>query len=236
MNSKLVQQIRQNFEAKSTEELLKTWEENDKEQYSEEAFEAVKQLLLERDITIPPQKIRVESVKATLNQICPLCRKEKHMGKKAKPLYGHLVCKICHHAFESRRQLAYAVDIILYWVCFGILLYVTPLGELSEDTMPLLVFLLSLIFILKDGFSGSSPGKAIMGLQVADKTTGQPIGFMTSFKRNLPLIIPPMVFIVAFQLHKGNRIGDGWANTRVIWKKYRDKVPFTTEEVNHSPA
>ncbi|NCO68443.1 MAG: hypothetical protein COY75_01580 [Nitrospirae bacterium CG_4_10_14_0_8_um_filter_41_23] len=56
MNLKLIQQIHSNMESKSTEELLKIWEGNNKEQYSEEAFEAIKQLLIERGAALPPQK------------------------------------------------------------------------------------------------------------------------------------------------------------------------------------
>lgn len=160
-----------------------------------------------------------------IEQTCPLCGKDKHMGKKAKPLYGHLICRKCYYAFANRRQFAFAVDIILWNVCLVIVL---GLAGLSGDAIQDLTFLLFPIFCMKDGFSGSSLGKAMMGVQVIDKTSGQPSGFGASFKRNLPLIIPFMLLIVAFQLCKGNRIGDGWSNTRVIWKKYRNSIPFTT--------
>lgn len=36
-----------------------------------------------------------------------------------------------------------------------------------------------------------------------------------------------VILLVAFQLREGHRIGDGWAGTRVIWKEYRDRAPFT---------
>jgi len=163
-----------------------------------------------------------------VDQTCPLCGKDKHMGKKAKLLYGHLVCRKCYRDFATRRQSAFIVDIILWNVC---LIIVLGLAGLFRDAIQGLALPLSPIFCLKDGFSGSSPGKAIVGVQVVDKTTGAPIGFGASFKRNLPLIIPFVPLIVLFQLHKGNRIGDGWANTRVIWKKYRDKAPFMISNV-----
>lgn len=54
MDEKLIEQIRENIKSKSTEELLKIWKENDREQYSEEAFEAVKQILEERKRTVRP--------------------------------------------------------------------------------------------------------------------------------------------------------------------------------------
>jgi uncharacterized RDD family membrane protein YckC len=170
---------------------------------------------------------------------CPLCRKHENMGKKAKPLYNYLVCKKCKNSFADRRAIAYVIDITLLSVCSGIVLglvatFVGPSGGVIYGLgffrliYGLVFFLLFLpLFLMKDGFSGSSPGKAMMGVQVVVETTGQPIGFEESFKRNLPLIFPVVPFIAAFQLDKGNRIGDGWANTRVIWKKYRDKTPFT---------
>ncbi|MFB3851398.1 MAG: RDD family protein [Acidobacteriota bacterium] len=154
-----------------------------------------------------------------VNQTCPLCGRDKHM----KLLYGHLVCRKCYYAFASRRQLAFAVDIILWVFCLGIISF---LEGLSEETIRVLVYLLFPIFCLKDGFSGFSPGKKMMGVQVVDEIIGKPVGFDPSFKRNLPLIIPLMPLIVAFELPKGKRIGDGWARTRVIWKKYKDKAPF----------
>ena len=42
MDKKLVEDIRKNMESKSTDELLKIWKENNREQYSGAAFEAVK--------------------------------------------------------------------------------------------------------------------------------------------------------------------------------------------------
>jgi len=63
MDEKLVQQIRKNIEPKETEELINIWEENDREAYSEEAFEAIKQVLLERVSELPSQKIVQESSK-----------------------------------------------------------------------------------------------------------------------------------------------------------------------------
>ena len=163
------------------------------------------------------------------DQICPLCGEDEHMGKKAKLLYGHLVCKKCYDAFYYRRGFAFAVDFILWNVC---LVIVSVLVALSSDALQGLALLALLLVVptlyLKDGFSGFSPGKAMMGIQVVDEMSGQPIGFGASFKRNLPLIITFMPLIFAAQLYQGGyRIGDTWANTRVIWKKYRDKTPFT---------
>jgi uncharacterized RDD family membrane protein YckC len=154
---------------------------------------------------------------------CPLCGKNKHMKKKTRHLYEHAVCKKCYYGFAIRRQFAFAIDITVWSCC---LIVIQRLAILSDYTpMPLLF----LIFCFKDGFLGYSLGKAMMGVQVVDTATGRPCDFMASFKRNILLIIPFMDLYVAFQLCDGPRIGDGWSNTGVIWKKHADKVPFLLE-------
>lgn len=55
MDSQIVQRIRETMQAKSTDELLRIWEENDRGQYSDEAFEAVTQVLTGRGESLPPQ-------------------------------------------------------------------------------------------------------------------------------------------------------------------------------------
>lgn len=59
MNQKLVKDIARNMQMKSTEELMSLYVENDRGQYSEEAFEAMRQILAERQQPIPAQKERV---------------------------------------------------------------------------------------------------------------------------------------------------------------------------------
>lgn len=81
-------------------------------------------------------------------------------------------------------------------------------------------------FMMKDGFGGYSPGKALTGVQTLDVRTGQPIGLGASLKRNLPIAIPFVPLVIAVQMMKGPRLGDRWANTRVIWKKYAASPVF----------
>lgn len=103
--------------------------------------------------------------------------------------------------------------------------------------------LMNAIFACKDGFNGHSPFKAAFGVQTITADTHEPIGFGRSFKRNLPhlaiimgvsyvpfaggLISLIVYLVVASQLCKGPRIGDGWANTKVIWKKYAHHPIFS---------
>lgn len=162
---------------------------------------------------------------------CPVCGRDRWMGTKAKMLYGQPVCSKCHSAFANRRQAAFVVDTIIY----GLVLTVafTLAGVSDADTVRGTAFLLFPVFGLKDGFRGSSPGKALLGVQVVDERTGQPGGFGGAFKRNLILIVPFVPLIIAFTLGSGKRWGDSWAKTRVIWKKYRDRAPFA---VTPAPA
>ena len=80
------------------------------------------------------------------------------------------------------------------------------------------------IFFCKDSFRGHSPGKWVCGVRVVDRDRGEPIGLAGSFKRNLPLLIP---LVVAFLLQKGHRLGDGWAKSKVVWKRYANHPVFT---------
>lgn len=45
--------IKENFEKKTSEELISIWEEQDKEQYSDTAFQVAKELLIDRGILLP---------------------------------------------------------------------------------------------------------------------------------------------------------------------------------------
>ncbi len=49
MNKKLIKQIRKKMKSKTTEELTQILKENDRDQYSEEAFEAIGQILEVRE-------------------------------------------------------------------------------------------------------------------------------------------------------------------------------------------
>lgn len=88
-------------------------------------------------------------------------------------------------------------------------------------------FVVNLLFLFKDGFAGYSIGRCLFGIRVVDRRTSGSIGFMQSFKRNLLLILPFLVgHLAAGANRKGFRLGDGWANTRVIWLRYRDSPVF----------
>lgn len=55
MNNSLKEQIYRNMNLKDTEELLELWQENDRVEWSETAFDVMKEILIERLGEIPPQ-------------------------------------------------------------------------------------------------------------------------------------------------------------------------------------
>lgn len=163
---------------------------------------------------------------------CPLCGDAKKMGNKARKLYDVWVCRRCGNGQINRRHFAYVLDVLIMYVAILFVLgflagIVGAVGRADVSgiaaVMPYVAWGL---FLLKDGFNGHSLGKSMLGLQVIDVDSGQGAGFGASFKRNLPLLIPVVPLIVAIQLNRGPRWGDGWANTRVVWKKYRGRGPF----------
>ncbi len=173
---------------------------------------------------------------------CELCHQRPAWKK---PLYGYPVCKKCYYRFVNRRQLAFIVDSLL-WLAVA-----SPIGFLigmqlerwvtTDLAMELAIapvaLLLNCVFIMKDGFNGQSPGKWLTDVQVLDGATGRPISFGASFKRNAVLLVGAIPIVgglaslvilitIAIQMSKGYRIGDRFANTRVIWKRYARSSVF----------
>jgi uncharacterized RDD family membrane protein YckC len=123
------------------------------------------------------------------------------------------VCDACTSELTRRRILAFLVDVTI-WVVLNVIVSLA-LGAVQA---PWLIgwVLVWLTFFCKDGFSGYSPGKYVFGLRVIDATTGHPADYIDSFRRNIPFFFPFLGLIMVFQLSKGIRWGDGWANTRVV--------------------
>ena len=163
--------------------------------------------------------------KLTQSNECPLCGREPKKWLKLNHVY---VCKRCRTKFLSRRQFAFLIDILLYnflvyplVVYAGTALLARNLGSVAPG-FPWVFVTLPIawaILLCKDGFGGMSPGKKICGVQVVDIETREPTGFLCSFKRNLPLLIPLVgLLVIAFRMANGRRWGDGWARTVVIWQ------------------
>jgi uncharacterized RDD family membrane protein YckC len=146
-------------------------------------------------------------------------------------LYEYWVCRKCSNGMANRRQFAWLLDVMALWVVLFMIAFVVGAvgGAARADVSgvaAVLPWLLYGAWLLKDGFGGHSPGKSAMGLQVVDIDTGQGADFGASFKRNLPMLIPFAPLVAAFQMSRGPRLGDGWANTRVVWKKHQGRGPF----------
>jgi uncharacterized RDD family membrane protein YckC len=157
--------------------------------------------------------------------VCALC------GARPSPeetfiLYGIDVCVDCRWALSKRRQAAFVVDVALFAATGFVseFLYHAAGGgpELPGWAGPVLL----LLFLLKDGCRGMSPGKWLFGVQVLDEVTLRPAGAWASLKRNLVFLLSVIgVFLVAMDVHRGRRWGDGWAGTAVIWRRYADRMP-----------
>ena len=165
------------------------------------------------------------------NGPCPLCGETKDMGARAREVYDYWICRKCSGGMVNRRQLAWVLDVlVLYVVLFMVAFAVGAVGSVAQADVSAMIAVLPWLlyagWLFKDGFNGHSLGKAAMGLQVVDNDTRQGAGFAASFKRNLPLLIPFAPLVVAFQMSRGPRFGDGWANTSVVWKKHQGRGPF----------
>ena len=169
---------------------------------------------------------------------CPVCERTC-AANKARILYGATVCRRCHGSLINRRQLAWIIDVIVWWLFVGLLTGIleaafSPMidpnaSESAVEVLLLTVYgylIIPLFFMLKDGFSGHSPGKWLCGVRVVDWRTREPIGWLQSFKRNLILFIPFAAIIVALHLWRGQRPGDKFAGTCVIVKKYAHRLPY----------
>ena len=61
MNSKRVEEIKRGLGGWDTAELLEIWNTNDRKSYSDEAFEAIRSILIERGVAIPQQSVCVKT-------------------------------------------------------------------------------------------------------------------------------------------------------------------------------
>ncbi len=62
-----VKEIAANMRGKPTDELLVIWNKNDREEWSEDAFGAIKQVLVERGVTLPVQQVADPNLRQVLD-------------------------------------------------------------------------------------------------------------------------------------------------------------------------
>ena len=165
---------------------------------------------------------------------CPTCLRPMAKPHKCKTLYGVTVCKKCRNGFANRRQAAYIVDIVLYTTLTYTMMFAAAMMSgstgLDPDGVLLIVLgwlILPFLFTFKDAFNGRSPGKMLFGVRVVDAQTRQPISPSQSMRRNLVLMIPYVGLIGGvITMMRGQRWGDKWAGTMVIWNKHAFREPF----------
>lgn len=171
--------------------------------------------------------------------------------QQTKSLYGDFVCPQCYYSLLWRRTLAFIIDFAALWFIAPIVLsklgivglnsggfrvlfdtfYLFPIlksisGIYGPEMAVMCMILLALWFI-RDGLKWNFLGKALTGLEVVDKQTGNHANIGDSVTRNLPLLVflndfGPIVYTLltmAFLGSKDGHIGNKWANTRVILKK-----------------
>lgn len=191
-------------------------------------------IMTEDPVTIPAGA-------STAPQQCPICLRPMANPHRCKTLYGVTVCDRCRNGFANRRQAAYIVDVLAY--VLGVQMLAVFLIRLMSQSLVaaqsahrlvevLLLFLTWVIFpfffTFKDTFHGRSLGKMLFGVRVVNVATRQPITLAQSIKRNLILMIPYVGAIGgAITMMKGQRWGDRWAGTMVIWNKYAFREPFS---------
>lgn len=101
----------------------------------------------------------------------------------------------------------------------------------------IIYFLSALYFIFRDSLSGKSVGKLIFALTVINLKRGKPADLADSILRNsiLGIIAIPVfgwitflifssIITVQISLGKAQRIGDGFAHTKVIEDKYLNNI------------
>ncbi len=183
---------------------------------------------------------------------CGMCGRSFADDPKPTTLFELPVHRACSRGFYWRRTRAAVVDIV---IAFALLLGIS-FGPMFATDAPYggdgtshahSAFLAAIAFLLsKDACFGISPGKALFGLQVVDADTDAPIGARQSLQRNLILlsclsIIVPVGLVrllsfslwkIAYQMRFGPRLGEGWANTRVIDRKLRGAPVFTAPDLD----
>lgn len=188
----------------------------------------------------------------TIEGCCPLCERDLAYGDKL--LYDFRVCPKCYNNLGGRRRAAFLIDVVIFRVLHWAAIASAVIFASTVVAIILADVAIILLFALKDGLGGRSPGKWILGLQVIHRETHEPIGFGASLRRNLPIVgvdllvlasfigsinspleVVAVVFVIAkpaallymaFQLNRGPRWGDGLAGTKVIRTSLAYRPPF----------
>lgn len=127
----------------------------------------------------------------------------------------------------ASRTIAFIIDLFVYSFIQGLIMislvvYYSKKGTLNQNSEFIVNYMGSLIFVtcllvFKDVYRASSLGKKIMKLKVVDKgNENQAVTTKRLLFRNLFLIIWPIEVYFLFISSRRERLGDKYANTKVI--------------------
>ncbi len=119
MENKSARTIQQELNEKATDELIAIWKANDRNQWSEEAFEAIRKIVTERGSTIPEQK----APQPTTALGCPQCQSQRisrHYG--AFSVLLSLIILVCF-AYIRHILLPLVIEEVLLELLLDIILF-----------------------------------------------------------------------------------------------------------------
>lgn len=163
----------------------------------------------------------VPSLKSQLTDMGPLTTKFKTDVDVSK--YGELPSMFS-------RMLAFVIDrgIVILVIALPAATFIAVTEQTGEDNV--LYFTMLAVFIAfmlvgivysyaRDMFGGKSIARRLLKQKVVDVTTGQPIGGLRSFKRELIIHFAPLILIeslLLFSKPDRRRMGDNWAKSIVV--------------------
>lgn len=203
MSRRLINEIRKNFESKSTDELLELWLQNDRDAYSEAAFAAIKQILSDRNTNIPIQPEYVPK---------PQQEPKWDVSEIKKKRLFYLICfmlmVIGQILFGLFGEPIWLYLIFIFWIAF-LLFFLTSIkkvfgygiGDLVLIGIGLLIPILgALVLAIMDGMLY----KAIRRKEYPDKPQFCPLVVYSFILCFCPVIGFPFAIICLRKIYKSN--------------------------------
>jgi len=188
MNEKLIAQIQGKMNSNSTEELLNIYKQNDRGQWTDEAFIAIQNILKKRGEKLPDQ---CDYKEETENDI---------------------------EVSSGRRFINFVGDIILFRIVMFLLIipfvntdFIRNLARNPGLDLLFVICMLILYYFIFEVALQRTPAKLITGSKVVMKDGSKPDAF-TIFKRTLSRFVP----FEPFSGNKGTWWHDRWTKTRVV--------------------
>lgn len=160
MSSSFIEDIQEVFKDKTTEELLSVYKKNNRNEWSDDTFDAIKNILNDRSIPIPEQNVFV-------------IKQSDEIGENGI-------------ALPTKRFVNYFIDSIVMMVISYLTIMATYKIDASAFFMPISYFLYYFLF---ESFSGKTIGKMITNTKVI-KTDGSIPEMLDIGLRTLCRMIP----------------------------------------------